>query len=247
MARNYVAFDIETAKIIPGQVRDLKAHRPLGIACAATYCNANEKPRLWYGRKDAQTPADQMSREDAAALVNFLTESASSGSTILTWNGLGFDFDILAEEADMVGDCRRLALGHVDMMFHAFCELGYPIALDRALQGMRLPGKSSAVPQHMAPQFWADGKTDEVLDYVSQDVRATLELARVCERQRALRWVARTGNVREVRLGSGWLTVDAAMRLPEPDTSWMDDPMSRTRFTRWLQFNVVSNGPRLGR
>lgn len=121
MTRNYISFDIETAKIIPGQVRDLKAHRPLGIACDA--------------------------------------------------------------------------------------------------KGMHLRGKSSAVAQHMAPQFWADGKTDEVLDYVSQDVRATLKLAHASEQQRELLWIAHSGKVRDMKLRSGWWTVDAAMRLPEPDTS----------------------------
>ena len=30
----------------------------------------------------------------------------------------------LAEESGMVDECRHLALGHVDMMFHVFCELG---------------------------------------------------------------------------------------------------------------------------
>ena len=234
MARNYIAFDIETAKVIPGQVSDLKAHRPLGIACAATLSSADDGPRLWHGQTDDQAPAGRMSRDEAAALVHFLTASANNGSTILTWNGLGFDFDILAEESGMVEECRRLALEHVDMMFHAFCELGYPIGLDRAAQGMRLPGKSATVAQHMAPQLWAEGRTDEVLAYVAQDVRATLELAGACEQQRVLRWIARSGNTRDMKLRSGWLTVDAAMRLPEPDTSWMDDPMSRTRFTGWL-------------
>lgn len=234
MTRNYIAFDIETAKIIPGQVRDLKAHRPLGIACAATLSSTADSPRLWHGRTDDQKPAARMSRDDAAELVNFLSGSAHNGCAILTWNGLGFDFDILAEESGMVDECRRLARGHVDMMFHVFCELGYPIGLDSAAKGMRLPGKSSAVPQHLAPQMWADGKTDEVLDYVSQDVQTTLDLAGACVEQRELRWIARSGKVRAMKLPSGWLTVDAAMRLPEPDTSWMDNPMPRSRFTGWL-------------
>ncbi len=233
MHPTYIAFDIETAKILPQQVQDLKAHRPLGVACAATLSGLDDAPRLWYGRTDDQAPAGRMSRDEAAELVDFLVESVSNGATILTWNGLGFDFDILAEESGMVEECKRLALGHVDMMFHVFCELGYPIALDRAAQGMRLTGKSSDVASHMAPRLWAEGKTGAVLDYVSQDVRATLELAQACEQQRVLRWVARSGSVRDMKLRSGWLTVEAALRLPEPDTSWMDEPMPRTRFTGW--------------
>ena len=79
--------------------------------------------------------------------------------------------------------------------------------------------------------------------YVAQDVRATLELARACEKQHTVRWVARSGKIRDMALRSGWLPVDVAMRLPEPDSSWMDNPKSRSRFTggcsgrrpHWLQ------------
>ena len=34
MARRYLAFDTETAKVLPEAVRDVLEHRPLGIACA---------------------------------------------------------------------------------------------------------------------------------------------------------------------------------------------------------------------
>jgi hypothetical protein len=36
MNRRYLAFDIETAKLIPENEPDWKSHRPLGISCAAT-------------------------------------------------------------------------------------------------------------------------------------------------------------------------------------------------------------------
>jgi hypothetical protein len=44
--------------------------------------------------------------------------------TIVTWNGTGFDFDILAEESGMLAECKGLAVNHVDMMFHVLCRLG---------------------------------------------------------------------------------------------------------------------------
>ena len=234
MLRKYVAFDIETAKILPAVVTELKAHRPLGIACAATFCSTDDNPRLWYGQTDDGNAAPRMNRFEAAELVHLLSKFVADGFTILTWNGLGFDFDILAEESGRSDECGRLALSHVDMMFHVFCEKGFPIGLDRAAKAMGLLGKSQAVESHMAPQLWADGRTKEVLDYVAQDVRATLELARSCESQRALRWLTQKGSIRDLKLPRGWLTVDEARRLPEPDTSWMDDPMPRSRFTDWL-------------
>ncbi|QDU42096.1 hypothetical protein Mal52_05510 [Symmachiella dynata] len=234
MKRNYLAFDIETAKILPKDVHDLKAHRPLGIACAATLSSLDDQPRLWHSKSDEDTPADRMSREDAGDLVRFLTESTKNGLTVLTWNGLNFDFDILAEESGMFDECKQLAIGHVDMMYHAFCQLGYPIGLDPAARGMGLSGKSSSVPQNLSPQFWADRKFNEVFDYVSQDVRTTLELARACEKKRVFRWVTRKGSVRDMRFASGWMNVESAMSLPEPDTSWMDNPKPRSKFMDWM-------------
>lgn len=32
----------------------------------------------------------------------------------------------------MVDQCSKLALDHVDMMFHVFCERGFPVALEIA-------------------------------------------------------------------------------------------------------------------
>jgi hypothetical protein len=50
-------------------------------------------------------------------------------------------------------------------------------------------------------------------------VRTTMELAQVCERYGAFRWVARSGKVRSLRLSQGWLTATEALELPQPDTS----------------------------
>jgi len=122
----------------------------------------------------------------------------------------------------------------VDMMFHAFCSLGYPIALDKAAQGMGLPGKPPGMSGAKAPQLWAQGRFQEVLDYVAQDVRTALQLAETCEQRGKLQWITRRGTTGTMPLANGWLTVREALRLPEPDTSWMSTPMSRSGFTAWL-------------
>jgi hypothetical protein len=85
-----------------------------------------------------------------------------------------------------------------------------------------------------APELWAQGRREEVLGYVAQDVRTTMELATACEASGMFRWVAHSGKVRSLMLSKGWLTVSEAQRLPLPDTSWMDDPWPRTKFTGWI-------------
>ena len=102
MPIRYLAFDIETATDVPGEGFDWKEYRPLGISCAATFAFGEKRPRLWHGKTPGGKPAERMSREDAGKLVEYLTEMVQAGCTVLSWNGLGFDFDVLAEESGAV-------------------------------------------------------------------------------------------------------------------------------------------------
>ena len=232
--RKYLAFDIETAKLSPEDGSDWRSSRPLGISCAATLLGDSNELVLWHGGNDRAHPGDQMSKQEAAGLVEYLATQVEHGYTIVTWNGLGFDFDVLAEESQMLAECRKLAANHVDMMFHVFCQLGHGVALDAAARGMGLKGKLEGMKGADAPVLWAQGKREEVLRYVTQDVRASLELAVACESHGELRWVARSGKRRSLMLSEGWLTVSEALELPLPDTSWMDEPWPRTKFTGWM-------------
>ena len=234
MVRRYLAFDIETAKDVPGDGFNWRAHRPLGISCAAALrCDVTE-PILWYGRSADGTPAEQMSPAEARDLVHGLAKLTTEGYTLLTWNGLGFDFDVLAEESGCRDECKELALNHVDMMFHVFCDRGFPVGLDRAAQALGIPGKPEGMSGLLAPQLWAQGRYQEVLDYVAQDVRIALQIARVCEQRRRFPWTTQRGKVSLMDLPRGWLTVREAIGLPPPDTSWMDHAIPRHAFTNWL-------------
>ena len=154
--RKYLAFDIETAKL-PENASDWRSCRPLGISCAATLLGDADQPKLWHGGKERTCPADRMSREDAAALVRYLSKQVAEGYTLLTWNGVGFDLDVLAEESGMFDRCRVLALGHVDMMFHVLCRLGYGVSLDAAARGMGVDGKPEGMNGKLAPRFGRKG------------------------------------------------------------------------------------------
>src|SRR5260370_14536280 len=99
---------------------------------------------------------------------------AANGYRILTWNGLGFDFDILADESGAAASCKECALGHVDMMFHVFCSLGYPVGLDKAAQGMGLPGQQPGLSGIKAPALCAQGHFKAVLEYVAHAVSTAI-------------------------------------------------------------------------
>jgi len=234
MKRRYLAFDIEIAKLLPEEVGDLKQHRPLGICCAAAL-ESDEKPELFYGRDADGRPAEVMTQTDVSNMVDYLQEKVQAGYTVVTWNGLGFDFDILAEESGREADCRKLAVEHVDMMFHVFCEKGYPVSLDAAAQGIGTPGKPEGINAAMAPKLWADGETQTVLDYVAHDCEITLQVATVNEQNGFFQWVTRKGTNSRFNIRQGWLPVREALELPVPDTSWMTKPAwSRDKFAGWL-------------
>jgi hypothetical protein len=234
MTQRYLAFDIETAKDVPGDDFNWRAHRPLGISCAAALrCDATE-PILWYGTGGDGTPAERMTRTEARELVLELTRLTTEGYTLLTWNGLGFDFDVLAEESGCRDECKELALNHVDMMFHVFCDRGFPVALDRAAHALGIPGKPAGMSGERAPRLWAEGHHQQVLDYVAQDVRIAFQIARICEERRRFLWTTQRGKASSMDLPRGWLTVREAIRLPLPDTSWMDRAIPRHTFTHWV-------------
>lgn len=236
MTRSYLAFDIEIVKPLPDGVKDWKAFRPLGISCAATLTQEGDL-KVWHGKTNEKEIADQLNPTELSELVDYLLAGVASGHTVLTWNGLGFDFDILAEESGRFADCRQLALDQVDMMFHLFCLKGFALGLDTAAKGMGLPGKTPGMSGDMAPKLWAQGHRQLVLDYVAQDVRTTLDLALATEKERGLHWVSRRGLPQYVPLPGGWLTVRQALKLPLPDTSWLKNPWPRSKFTGWLDAN----------
>jgi hypothetical protein len=231
-ARNYLAFDIEIAGLMPDGDEDWKAHRPLGISCAATL-SCDGDLRVWHGKTASGAIADRMSISENQEMVAYLKHMTEEGYTVLTWNGMGFDFDVLAEESGELEICKELAWVHVDMMFHVFCIKGYALGLNKAAIGMGLAGKTPGMSGDLAPRYWAEGKKKEVLEYVSQDVRMTLELAQAVVKSRQLRWTSDSGKPQVLPLPGGFLPVRDADCMPKPDTSWMKTPWSRSKFTGW--------------
>lgn len=226
----YLAFDIEIAKEIPEDVTDWKNIRPLGITCAAAM-SSDDDLWNWYATEKGRF-TNQMAKGDCQLLVLQLQKLANDGYMLLSWNGLGFDFDILAEESGMYTECKILALNHIDMMFHIHCSKGFPLGLDAAAKGMGLPGKPEGMTGAKAPELWNNREYHRVLDYVSWDVKNTLALAQAVDKAGYLNWIARSGKPNSW-ICSEWLTVSEAMKLPEPNTSWMSDPWPRSKFYGW--------------
>ncbi len=233
----FAAFDLETAKVLPENVADLKRYAPLGICCAAIALSDKDDVTVWHG-------VPQLSPDECQSIVHKLRALVDEGYTILTWNGCSFDFFVLGQESGLLDECSALALTHVDLMMYVTFSKGFYLGLDKALQGAGLVGKAKSVTLTdgtvvtdmggaKVPQMWADGQHDAVLTYLRADVVKLIELARALETSRAMRWVSNSGRPQSVPVPR-FLTVRECLRLPEPDTSWMDNPPKRADFTSWM-------------
>lgn len=228
----YLAFDIEISKILPGDFSQWKNHRPLGISCAALKYGTRP-PEVWYSQTANGKILYQMSISDLQQLVHTLEEAVDLGWKIVTWNGLGFDFDVLAEESQSWNSCRYLALNHIDLMFHFFCLQGYPLSLNKAATGMGLIGKMAGMTGAKAPILWAQGDYAKVIDYVSQDVQTTWELAELIAKYKIISWTSNCGNAQQAFFTDGLLKVNSAIELPLVMNSWMSDGIKRDDFLSW--------------
>lgn len=233
---NYLSFDIETAKVLPADA-DPGDHRPLGICCWAIAWQTDEGTfaRSFCGKDDNGNIRPQMSRLDCIAMIYALMELTSHDQGMLvTHNGVGFDLDIAAEESGLLLKCANLAMNSVDTCLLVHCLKGFPVGLDAIAKGMNLQGKVEGMSGALAPQLWADGKYDEVLAYVAQDARSTLEVALAIEQRKGLEWIAKSGRRNKMPIRR-LLTVKECLELPLPDNSWMRDPMPRSKFVGWME------------
>ncbi|NQV33861.1 MAG: hypothetical protein HQ515_14300 [Phycisphaeraceae bacterium] len=231
------AFDLETAKILPPNVTDLKQHMPLGISCAAIALSDAEEPEVWSG-------SPQLTADECGQLVDRLQALVAAGYTLVTWNGASFDFFVLAQESGRTEDCGQLALDHADLMVMVTFNKGYFLGLDKALAGAGLQGKVKSVALRdgtllsgmsgaQAPALWKAGEHEAVIAYLKGDVAQLLALAEVVERTRVIRWLSNRGKPQSAQVKT-LLTVSECFQIPEPDTSWMSNAPTRSSFVDWI-------------
>jgi hypothetical protein len=230
----FVTFDIEITQPIPAGVEDWRSQGPLGISCAATLTSDGEL-RLWHGQAAEGEPYPPSMRP--AECQELLAYLETFPGDVVTWNGLGFDFQVLAEESGEWDRCRSLAARHVDPAFAMLCARGFMVGLAAAADGMRVPGKLKEVGSGaQAPELWAAGRESQelVLRYVAQDVRTTREVYQGMTAWKCLRWITKRGRPANWMPLPESLVVRDVLALSDPDVSWLSDPWPRSRFAGWL-------------
>lgn len=217
------------------------------ISCAAVALSDSEQLTFW-----ANPNAPDMTPEIVQQMFSDLLDLASRGYTILTWNGVAFDFKVVEHYAGVYAkQVQQMSWdAHVDMMLLVAFQKGHRLGLDAALRGHQLESKLHTVKLSdgtvindmsgaKAPELWNRGERAAVFEYLAVDVRQPLKLAAQIEEQKRLCWISKAGKFNSVR--TDLLTVkDAFALLPEPfDVSWMSDPIYRRAYIEKYLPDVV--------
>jgi len=230
-----LAFDLEIVKDIP-QGANWKDIRPLGISCAASY-EEDGTDLFWYhGWQNEEPIAGAMTKEELKPMLEYFKSRQDNGYKLLTWNGLQFDFDVLAEESGEYELCKELAMNHIDMMFQIFCIKGFPLGLNTVAHGLGLQGKTEGMHGDLAPQMWANSLEDrnKVLEYVKQDAKTTFEVYAESSKCKAITWISKSGKLQYISIPF-WKSVIECLEIPLPDVSWMAKPLLRADFLEWTK------------
>ena len=217
MSTKYCAFDLEIAKPVRGS--DWQDQRPLGISCAATYTSDGDLVLWNAAQAENDVYPERMNPQEVQELAGYLLDQQAQGYTVTTWNGLSFDFDVLAEEcnnAHWARDIEQLALDHIDPAFQMHTEMGYMIGLETCGLGLVVGTKTEGMHGDLAPILWSgypDWADDELrarvksldaepgtpaaqalcLEYVGQDAKLTAAIYEGLIKQRQVYWTTRRG------------------------------------------------------
>ena len=247
----YVGFDIESYKIL-AEGQSMSANWPSGISCgcAAWYNDDGSIESKFYHN----APGEQMTASQAINMVGDLYRMTLEGFTIATVNGLGFDWKLIADEGgEDHPNFAQLVAESVDLCFMNLCIKGYFLGLDALAKGAGVQAKLKKVTLIdgttltemsglMAPVLWQNGNFQAVLEYQEGDSISTLAATTKIAQVGRVSWTSKAGRPESYTLPKGRiLPVWECLEIPEPDTSWMNDPTERESVFEWLLPKVSPN------
>jgi hypothetical protein len=160
----------------------------------------------WYGITPLGDTASHMSVDDLNKFLLQIVSHAKMGFPIVTWNGTGFDWRILADLTGQHDLVKQLALGSYDPCY-----------------------------QHLIPVLWQLGNFQEVLNYVEQDVVVLADVVEQSFKKNGLMRVTKTGSVsfNPYKYGK-LLSVRRLLGMPEANHPEDEHYISRKGFDEWL-------------
>lgn len=227
-----VSFDIEIANVFelkPGE--DLDQYGPFDISCAAAADDQGEVVH-WTSTQPDGSFARHLDVAKAHEMLSWLREEQLAGSRLFAWNGLSFDLRWIGVAAEDVDLAAEVALDLYDPMFQFFVQRGFPVGLAKVADGMGIT-ETKLMDGADAPVQWAEGNHQLVLDYVAGDCRITEAVVAAIEERGRVTWRTSRGTLSNEPMPK-LKQIRELLNAPEPDTSWMDTPLPRSKFMSWL-------------
>jgi len=209
----FVAADLESSH----EYHEDMPFADVGISCAALYAVEWESAISYPAQDIFGFREPEMSAECAQGFAKELIRYASMGDTIVSFNGLHFDFPLLATVCNDTGiekELKHLAIyEHIDYALNMVTARGFMISLDTAAHALGLSGKTEGMAGYLAPILWNPERTtfsDEeaadiealgvvpgtkaaqalCLTYVGQDAVTTADVYRLLVEDKYLQWVS---------------------------------------------------------
>lgn len=180
--RKVLAFDLEITRPLPSG--DMDAAPFVGISCCAAKLSDVPHPVVWYAGQGPQSQFEdwplpaEMDAGQLAEVADFLLLHASQGYEIVTWNGLGFDYKVLARgigDPDRSAALAKLALTQYDPGFVQVCQAGYMAKLVGVAQGLGVGSKTAGMHGALAPVLWSNVWPETLDEEGEAALRADIE------------------------------------------------------------------------
>jgi hypothetical protein len=228
-----LSFDIEISDVFELEPHeDMEKYAPFHISVAATAIHGDEE-RVWYSEDREGRPALNLTPERAHDLLEYLDEKQQEGFRVCAWNGLSFDLKWIGHQAGDMALAARIALKSYDPMFQFFNQAGFPVGLAKVAAGMGI-AQEKLMDGADAPKRWLAGNHQEVMDYCLGDCQMTNLIVLAIQETRQVRWVTSRGSISSEPMPR-LKPVEEVIQDPDPDQSWMDTPLPKSKFYEWVQ------------
>jgi hypothetical protein len=227
-----LSFDIEISDIFElKQYEDINKYAPFHIAVASTVIHKGQE-QLWYSTDNDNKPLLNISKAKANDLLCYLKAMQDDGFMVCAWNGLGFDIQWIGYNADNMKLASEVALKMYDPMFQFFNQRGFPVSLASVAKAMGIK-QAKLMTGENAPIQWHAGNYQKVMDYVLGDSQITNLIIDEIIKRKKIAWVTQKGDIKTEPI-ERLKTVQEILKEPEPDQSWLSNPMSRKGFCKWF-------------
>jgi len=227
-----LSFDIEISDIFDlDQYEDINKYSPFHVCIASTVVHKGEE-KTWYSTDNNDKPLVNMTKMKSNDLLIYLSDMQKKGYMVCAWNGLGFDLRWIGYCARNMTLAAEVAIKSYDPMFQFFNQRGFPVGLDKVAKAMGI--KQSKIMQGAdAPKQWREGNYQAVMKYVLGDSQMTNKIVDTIIKNKKISWVTQKNEIKSEPVPK-LKTVEEILNEPEPDQSWMRNPLPRSKFAEWF-------------